>query len=438
MSPIIIPIIVGLAELLAVASPAITVALVNTYMLSVIYGKMNEADAIKVQADIESRLSRFFGPKERVEKLPVRNDFVVPAESGNGEVVPLKVLPKRSMTNSSTTVWLQDPLREGDYGHRIITLFPLMTRSPSMTDVTPLQNPNFNPFYPNGPPPTPPSGDSGPPTPTFPELPYTGDITPYCRPWPHGGPFYDPDPSSGGGAGSAVPIMAVAVGGAETKRQDVLDGIAGRVPKYPCISVYAKELPDIVAGSESSSISTRGSLVNNTRFTLIMRRSGELRAAYANHGYALANSSVCFPGQTIQVGGQSSGAGVEVAFRFQVWDIPYVADHNSLSGDLKTAVDAIEKDPRGLSTFVMKPETSNMVGNLYCFIDIPKVGSSKVNCFEASKEDIKDLSKISDVAGGYNFLSGSDHTFSGSNIQGTFNVGYGSTPTANFVLSNKV
>jgi hypothetical protein len=445
MSPIlIIPVLI---ELLAAAMPVITLAVANALMLATIWSEMSKDPeaAEQLQSKIDELLDNYFQQGE-LSNSPVRNDVLLPGESGYGQIVPLKVALNKGLTNSGKFVWLQDPLRATDWSLTILQAFPVLSRSPSVGDLPAVSgSASLNPFFPDGLPGR--SGSSsgrGPPTPTFGPRPVTG-ATPTCKPWPPGGPFWDRYDHSGGdgSAGMAIPTMVavsnikVAVGGSETNREDVLTGVSGRVPSVSSVVVYPKSLPDIASGSVSAALTVRGVIKNNTRFTLIMRKEGEKHVAYASHGLAVANSTVCFPGQTIQIGGLSNGAGIEVVFRFALWDIPYQPDRDSLPPGKKAAANAIETDSRGLAAFVMKEnEASNWVSNIYFFIDIPKVGSSKVNCSEKDKTDIRELSDAGDVVS-YDLVSGMDHQMTGEHIKSTFSVGYGSHPTASFVLSNK-
>lgn len=164
---------------------------------------------------------------------------------------------------------------------------------------------------------------------------------------------------------------------------------------------------------------------------------GDARPCCLKNEGNCANGRKSMLGQSIQIGGLSDGAGIEVVFRFALWDIPYLSDRDSLPPGKKAAANAIETDPRGLGAFVMKEnEASNWVSNIYLFIDIPKVGSSKINCSEKGKDDIRELSDAGDLVS-YDLVSGMDHQITGENIKSTFSVGYGSHPTASFVLSNK-
>lgn len=185
--------------------------------------------------------------------------------------------------------------------------------------------------------------------------------------------------------------------------------------------------------------SAAAKLVNNTEYVFVIGNpysasATKIPEAWAAHGCVMATSMYCFPGQTIQLGGFSKGAGVEVYFRISVWKVPRAEKDESVDADIKKVDPSLE----AYRIDRTKGSKSVQVANLYVFLDVPWAGWNKINVLETAPDVVKDLTQQGDnLTGKYQKYHGDIHTSDGEKLKVAYYINRGENPTGKLQVSAK-
>jgi hypothetical protein len=183
-------------------------------------------------------------------------------------------------------------------------------------------------------------------------------------------------------------------------------------------------------------------LINNSNYVLIIGdptkpASTKTEDVYADWGKAYVSSMYCFPGQTINLAGDSGGSitkGVEAYYRFQAWKVPRLKASEELERSLKEINQfyepyLIDRSPGA---------TPKHEANFYAMLDLPAFGSNKINVVESRANIVYNLkTNAADINGGYRYSTVDVHKYFGEKLDATFTISKGYTVTAEIVVSDR-
>jgi hypothetical protein len=141
--------------------------------------------------------------------------------------------------------------------------------------------------------------------------------------------------------------------------------------------------PSSIDEINNSSRGVIASVTNNSRFVLLLDVHDDV--GYASHGKARADKLAILPGEKFPryFGGNSIGAGVEVCFRFGVWDCAKDFKNlpdRSVAAKRNWIHTRMRVDQFGISRIIKavggEKLKSQRVANLFVMFDVPKVGAN--------------------------------------------------------------
>ncbi|KAI1763666.1 hypothetical protein GGR53DRAFT_467072 [Hypoxylon sp. FL1150] len=418
MSPVI-PVIITVEAIAAIVAVISTVVLtaaiigtVGTILIIIVShtgeGPLSEEDRKKLD-EYQTKLKELYGKvfKFNSPSLP-QSDVIFPGEDGFGYRMPVELNPV-----VSEPMWKSDPQWKG--GLKGGTRGGFNPRPRII-----ITNPDGTVRLPNG---------------RF-LWPWDFWFPGNCKPSDdddfYGPPWRRRDDSFGPGGPPPMPLIAAA--GQMLNEPAVVynTGMAGGVEMWDQGDVG---LFQVRWAQRSAAVK----LVNNTGYVFVIGNPNSASAtkvpeAWAAHGCVMATSAYCFPGQAIQLGGFSKGAGVEVYFRISVWQIPRAERDESVDADIKKVDPSLE----AYRIDRTKGAKAVQVANLYVFLDVPWAGWNKINALETAPDVVKDLTqKGDDLTGKYEKYHGDTHSSDGEKLKVVYHIDKGENPAGELRVSAK-